>query len=348
MTACPIDSRDLAAAGPADFGTVTTVPGLAPGFTGQFTSRYLHVNGVRLHVVTGGTGPPLMLVGGWPQFWWQWRKIMPRLASDFSLVVADPRGLGASAKPGKGYDAGTAAADLLAVMDQLGYERFALAGHDVGGWLSYAVAADAPERISRLVLMEASLPGISQDPGILPDDTPGTGRLWHLMFSRLSDASERLAQGREQACLRGQFAVNGATPAAIPPDSAEVYLRALSQPGALHAAFRYYREVKATIRQNRQRARSRPLPMPVLAIGGAASRGDTVAADARAIARDVTPLTIDGCGHYVPEEAPDELLGALSDFFHDAGATSNALHDVRGVCQLKGVTSVSFVTCVRR
>ena len=328
MNAHPIDSRDPAADGPAAFGTVATVPGLALGFTDQFTSRFLHVNGVRLHVVTGGTGPPLMLVGGWPQFWWQWRKIMPRLASDFSLVAADPR-------PGRLRQARERLRrrhrrrDLLSVMEQLGYERFALVGHDVGACLSYAAAADAPERILRLVLMEAALPGISEGPSILPDDTRSTGRLWHFMFNQLSDVNERLVEGREEIYFGDQFAVRGATPAAIPPDSVEVYLRALRQPGALHAAFHYYREVEATIKQNRQRARSRPLPMPVLAIGGAASRGDTVAADTRTIARDVTPLTIDGCGHYVPEEAPDELLGALSNFLHDVSVLSDFLHDER-------------------
>jgi pimeloyl-ACP methyl ester carboxylesterase len=308
------ESRDPATAGSAAFGTVTTVPDLPPGFTDRFASRHVCVNGVRLHVVTGGTGPPLLLVGGWPQFWWQWRKIMPRLADRFSLVVADPRGLGASAKPETGYDAGTAAADLLGVMQQLGYERFALVGHDVGMWLSYAAAADAPERISQLVLIEANLPGISEPPSALPDDTRGIDRQWHFMFNRLKDVNERLVEGREEIYFGNQFAVKGATPAAIPPSSVNVYLRALRQPGALHAAFQYYRALDATIRQNRQRARRRSLPIPVLAVGGAASRGDSVAADVRAIADDVTPLTIDACGHYIPEEAPSELLAALDDF----------------------------------
>jgi pimeloyl-ACP methyl ester carboxylesterase len=299
------------------FGTVTTLPDLPADFTNQFTSQYCPVDGVRLHVVTGGTGPPLMLVGGWPQFWWQWRKIMPRLAAHFSVVVIDPRGLGASDKPEAGYDTGTAAADLLGVMDQLGHHRFSLVGHDVGMWLSYAAAADAPERISRLVLMEANLPGISPPPSALPDDNRGIDRLWHFMFNRLPEVNERLVEGREDIYFGNQFAVKGATPTAMPVASVEVYLRALRQPGALHAAFHYYRALEATIKQNRERARRKPLQMPVLAVGGGEHRAETVAADVRAIARDVTPLTIDGCGHYVAEEAPTEILAAMLKFLLD-------------------------------
>ena len=138
---------------------------------------------------------------------------MPWLASDFSLVVADPRGLGASAKSEKGYDADTAAGNLLSVMEQLGYERFALVGHDVGACLSYAAAADAPERILRLVLIEAALPGISEGPSILPDDTRSTGRLWHFMFNQLSDVNERLVEGREEIYFGDQFAVRARDPA---------------------------------------------------------------------------------------------------------------------------------------
>ena len=131
------------------FGTVAGVPDLPAGFADRFRSNLYTLDGIRLHAVTGGSGTPLLLVCGWPQFWWQWRKVMPALADAHSVVAVDPRGVGRSDKPGTGYDTGTAAADLIALMDRLGHERFDLIGQDVGMWVGDALAADAPERVRR-------------------------------------------------------------------------------------------------------------------------------------------------------------------------------------------------------
>src|SRR6516165_11235018 len=111
--------------------------------------------------VTGGQGPPLLLVHGWPQLWYQFRLIMPALARDFSVVAVDQRGIGLSDKPPDGYDTATLANDLVALMDALGHQRFALYGTDVGMPIAYALAADHRDRVDRLVVSEAPLPGIS-------------------------------------------------------------------------------------------------------------------------------------------------------------------------------------------
>ena len=95
-------------------GSVSGAPHLPEGFTGTFTSRYIDTGGLRQHVVTGGGGPPLLLVHGWPQTWYAWRLVMPALARDFAVVAPDPRGTGLSGKPEDGYDTGTLAADLAA------------------------------------------------------------------------------------------------------------------------------------------------------------------------------------------------------------------------------------------
>jgi pimeloyl-ACP methyl ester carboxylesterase len=102
------------------FGTVSGVPGLPGGFAGRFESRLTDVDGVRLHTVSGGDGPPLLLVGGWPQTWYAWRYVMPRLAEDFRVIAVDPRGVGVSDAPYEGYDSGTLARELVALMDRLG------------------------------------------------------------------------------------------------------------------------------------------------------------------------------------------------------------------------------------
>ena len=125
-------------------GSVSGAPNLPAGFTDTFTSRYVDAGELRLHAVTGGDGPPLLLVHGWPQTWYAWRLMMPALARDFSVVAVDQRGIGLSDKPQDGYDTATLASDLVALMDALGHQRFALYGTDIGMPIAYALAADHP------------------------------------------------------------------------------------------------------------------------------------------------------------------------------------------------------------
>ncbi|MGY4766805.1 alpha/beta fold hydrolase [Kribbella sp. CWNU-51] len=134
-------------------------PGLGCPVT--FTSRYVDAGDVRLHAVVGGDGPPLLLVHGWPETWYAWRLLMPALARDFQVVAVDQRGIGLSDKPEDGYDTATLANDMVAAMDALGHERFAVVGCDTGLLIAYAVAADHPDRVDHLVVGEAPIPGVS-------------------------------------------------------------------------------------------------------------------------------------------------------------------------------------------
>lgn len=152
---------------PAGRGSVSGAPNLPHGFTDTLASRYVVANGLRQHVVTGGEGPPLLLVHGWPQTWYSWRHVMPALALDHAVVAVDQRGIiGLTDKPA-GYDTGTLVTDLVEMMDVLGHERFALFGTDTGMAIAYAVAADHPDRVERLVLAEAPLPGVSPSPPLV-------------------------------------------------------------------------------------------------------------------------------------------------------------------------------------
>ncbi|MFJ6700053.1 alpha/beta fold hydrolase [Streptomyces sp. NPDC091272] len=164
------------------------------------------------------------------------------------------------------------------------------------------------------MLAEAAFPGISDDPSATPLATRAVEATWHFMFNRLPSVNEKLVEGREDLYFRDQFAAKGATPGAMHPDVIDVYIEALRQPGALHASFQYYRALDVTILQNQKQTLT-PLSMPVLAVGGAAFRGAGVADDVRRIATDVKKLVIEGCGHYVPEEAPDTFVSALLSFF---------------------------------
>jgi pimeloyl-ACP methyl ester carboxylesterase len=293
-------------------GSVSGVPHLPEGFTDTFTSRYVDTGQLRLHAVTGGEGPPLLLVHGWPQTWYQFRLVMPTLARDFQVVAVDQRGIGLSDKPEDGYDTGTLAGDLVALMDILGHQRFALVGFDTGMLISYALAADHPDRVERLVVGEAPLPGISPPtPLILPPQA--VDRLWHIPFNQLAETNEQLVRGREDIFIGAEYTASAGTNK-LPANAVGYYIdRLASDPEALHGSFQLYRAFPATAAQNEQR-KTRRLPMPVLAIGGAESSGAMVADTMQLVADDVQRLVIPGCGHWLAEQAPEELLAALTAF----------------------------------
>jgi len=293
-------------------GSVSGAPDLPAGFASTFTSRYVDTGDLRLHAVTGGEGPPLLLVHGWPQLWYQFRMIMPGLAQDFSVVAVDQRGIGLSDKPPSGYDTATLASDLVALMDALGHPRFALYGTDVGMPIAYALAADHRDRVDRLVVSEAPLPGISPSPPLfLPP--PLNAMLWHLAFNQLpGKINEALVTGREDIFFGAEFDASAGTHK-LPADAVRYYIDTLKDPDYLRGTFEFYRAIPATSEQNQKR-KERRLTLPVLAIGGAESSGEGVGNTMKLAADDVQTLVLADCGHWVAEQAPEQLLTALTAF----------------------------------
>jgi len=293
-------------------GSVSGAPNLPAGFTDTFTSRYVDTGQVRLHAVTGGEGPPLLLVHGWPQFWYQFRMIMPALARDFSVVAVDQRGIGLSDQPADGYDTATLASDLVALMDALGHPRFALYGTDVGMPIAYALAADHRDRVDRLVVSEAPLPGISPSPPLfLPP--PLNAMLWHLAFNQLpGKVNEALVTGREDIFFGAEFDASAGTNK-LPDHVVRYYIDTLKDPDHLRGSFEFYRAIPATTAQNQKRVQQR-LTLPVLAIGGSESSGEGVASTMKLAADDVQTVVLTGSGHWVAEQAPEQLLAALTAF----------------------------------
>jgi pimeloyl-ACP methyl ester carboxylesterase len=297
-------------------GSVSGAPHLPAGFTDTFTSRYIDTGEVRLHAVIGGDGPPLLLVHGWPETWYAWRLLMPTLARDFQVIAVDQRGMGLSDKPEGGYDTGTLANDLVALMDALGHQRFAVVGHDTGFAISYALAADHPDRVDRVALAEIpGSPGAAPSPPLFVPE-PINNRLWHLPFNRVDKMPEQLVEGREDIFFGYEFAVQGGQ---LPDDVVDYYVRLLSNPDALRGCFGWYRALDTTIAQDEERKRRR-LSMPVLAIGGEASYGEHVGEAMELVADDVQSVVIPGTGHWVAETAPDQMLAALTAFLAPASA----------------------------
>jgi pimeloyl-ACP methyl ester carboxylesterase len=282
----------------------------------DFTSRFINTDGLRQHVVIGGDGPPLLLVHGWPQFWYAWRLVMPALARDFSVIAVDQRGRGLTSKPppgpsGHGYDTGALANDLAALMDALGHQRFSVVGHDTGMDIAYALAADHHGRVDRLAVAEAVLPGVAPSPPIFVPG-PVNEILFHLMFNRLPTMNDQLVHGREDIFFGFIFDVEAFNK--LPGQAVRVYIDDLADSlASLRGSFGFYRAVDTTTAQNQQRAKT-PLTLPVLAIGGAESAGTAVGDAMKLAATNVQTLVIPGCGHFVPDEAPKQLLAALIPF----------------------------------
>jgi pimeloyl-ACP methyl ester carboxylesterase len=294
-------------------GSVSGAPNLPDGFAATFASRYVDSGDVRLHAVIGGHGPPLLLLHGWPETWYAWRMLMPALAGDFEVIVPDHRGVGLSDKPKDGYDVGTLAADMAALMDALGHERFAVYGTDVGMPIAYALAADRPERVLRLVVSEAPLPGITPSPPLFVPPVLNA-RLYHLMFNQLpAEVNEALVRERESIFFGAEFDASAGTKK-LPAEVVEYYVDRVSHdPDALRGSFEFYRRIPETSAQNEQR-KERRLTMPVLAIGGAESAGAGVEATMKLVADDVQGVVLAGAAHWVAEQAPEELLAALTEF----------------------------------
>ena len=196
-------------------------------------------------------------------------------------------------------------------MDVLGHDRFAVAGHDTGMWIGYALAADHPNQVNRLAVAETPLPGVSPSPPLFANAHLNNA-LWHFAFNRLAAVNDRLVTGRETVYFGWQFATKAARP--LPDYAVQHYIGTLAaDPVALHASFAIYRALDATIAQNQQR-KTRRLTLPVLGIGGEKSLGGQVADTMKLAADDVQTLVVPGCGHHPPEESPKETLAALTAF----------------------------------
>lgn len=264
------------------------------------------VDGIDLHYVTAGDGPPLVLLHGWPQTWYEWRDVIPHLAETHTVVAPDLRGMGDSEKPHDGYDKDTVAGDVRELVHELGHgdDAVAVVGHDWGMPTAYAYAAQYRDEVRALAVLEAGIPGVREDE---------KRKMWHTRFHQVRDLPERLVAGRERAYLSWFYREGAYDPAAIDERARDEYVRCYSAPGGLRGGFEYYRAYETDVEHNREHAEE-PLEIPVLALGGEASFGELAIVDMRAVATDVRGEVVDRAGHWIPEERPDYFVDRLRAF----------------------------------
>ena len=282
-----------------------------------FEHRFETVGGVRLHYVTGGKpdGDVVVLLAGFPESWFAWRKLMPLLSPAYRIIAPDLPGQGDSDRPLGGYDTQTLATRVHGLLHQLRIGRYALVAHDVGAWVAYPYAALFGDEVRRLVLMDAGIPGITL-PEALPTAPERAWRTWHFAFHSLPDLPEMLIAGREREYLDWFLRRKTANPETFSDADIAEYLRTFVKDGGLRAGLAYYRAATLSAQQNRELSAKAKLQMPVLALGSDQGSIADMASPLKAFAEDVHGAVITNCGHFLPEEQPAAVAEELIAFLN--------------------------------
>jgi pimeloyl-ACP methyl ester carboxylesterase len=285
----------------------------APGFAQDlkyspaFRLQNIATNGTTIHVRVGGKGPAVVLLHGYGETGDMWVPLAVALARDHTVIVPDLRGMGLSARADKGFDKNNQAEDVAGVMDALKVASADVVAHDIGNMVAFAFAARHPERVTRLVLMDAPVPGVGPWEDILKNPL-----LWHFRFG--GPDMERLVAGRERIYLDRFWNEFSADPKRFTEASRRHYARLYARPGAMRAGFSQFAAFDQDAIDNRKFLEKGRLKMPVLAVGGERSFGPTMAAVMRAGADDVTEAVIKDSGHWLMEEQPAATVAAIRPF----------------------------------
>ncbi|MER6829993.1 alpha/beta hydrolase [Streptosporangium sp. NPDC000563] len=277
----------------------------------EITHHRVAVNGTTLHYVAAGTGgSPILLVHGFPETWWAFRKLIPLLAVDHRVFAVDLRGFGDSDNGPGEYDSRTSAEDLHLLIARLGVGAVHLTGQDISGATVFRLATTHPEDVLSFTAIEMGLPGFGLE--MLADVTHGGA--WHIGVLVAQGIPEMLLVGREREFL-GQYAFPGmsATPGAITDADIDEFVRTYARPHGWRGAIGLYRSMLKDGPEINALAESPGLSAPVLAVGagGGSFTADTMS---RAASTEVSSVSLDGVGHYAAMEAPEELAKVIHDF----------------------------------
>jgi len=279
----------------------------APAQTEAIASRIAQVDGVKLHYLTAGHGPAVLLLHGYTQTSRMWRPIIPLLAAKFTVIAPDLPGIGDSDIPADGLDMKNAAVRIHALVKSLGVEKARVVGHNIGLMVAYAYAAQFPSETEKLVVMDAFLPGVAGWEDVY--NNPG---IWHFRFN--GPTPEALVRGRERTYFDyfwNDFASDKTH--SIPEADRAAYAAAYARPGRMRAGWAYFVSFQQAAKDFAQLSQTK-LTMPVLAIGGEKANGQVLGEQMKIVATDATMVVLKDCGHWVLEEKPKETTDALMKF----------------------------------
>jgi pimeloyl-ACP methyl ester carboxylesterase len=282
--------------------------GAEPAFPSSFKTRTVAMaDGATLFVRSGGAGPAVVLIHGFGDTGDMWAPLAQALAKTHLVIVPDLRGMGRSSKPAGGYDKKSQAVDIRTVVTAFKQDHADVVGHDIGTMVAYAYAASYPDKVDRLVVMDAPVPGIAPW-----DQIVLWPALWHFNFGGRD--AERLVAGRERIYLDRFWNEFAGTPSKIDEATRRHYTKLYAQPGAMRAAFAQFntiatKDVADNIAFSRQK-----LPMPVLAIGGEKSFGANMAVVMRNAADNVRQEVVPDAGHWLMEESTATTVGLIGNF----------------------------------
>lgn len=272
-------------------------------------SRYATVNGVRLHYVVAGSGDPVLLLHGWPETWYAWRKVIPVLAARFTVVAPDMRGYGDSERPAGGYDKVTVATDVHELMGSLGFGRVHLVVQDMGGPVGFAYAASFPADVRDFVFIESAVPGFGLEAAM----DVAHGGSWHMGFNMAQGISELLVAGRERAFIEYFYRRGTLHPDALTRADIDEYARSYVA-GGLVASFNSYRTLFDDAKVNREKLAVNRLALPVLSLAAEKGFGGLSHASIAQVADHVEQQTIADAKHFLVQDQPQAAAEAILNF----------------------------------
>lgn len=275
--------------------------------TSDIVDKTADVDGLKLHYLTAGKGPTIILLHGYTQTSRMWRPLIPLLAARFTVIAPDLPGIGESEIPKDGLDMKSAAIRIHALARSLGVQKAEIVGHDIGLMVAYAYAAQFPAETEKLVLMDAFLPGVKGWEAVYDDP-----HMWHFRFS--GPTPEALVRGREDiyfAWFWNDLAADRNH--SLSEADRKAYVQEYARPERMAAGWGYFAAWPETAKEFAEMAETK-LTIPVLSIGGEKSAGAVLGDQARIVATDVKVIVLPNTGHWIMEERPNETMDALLKF----------------------------------
>ncbi len=286
-----------------------SVPAVAQ--SNKYESHTANLSAVKIHYLKAGTGKKtLVLIHGFGDTSHMWIPLFDEFGKDCTIIAPDMRGLGESSRPVAGYDKKTIAADIHELMKSLGVEKINLVGHDIGLMVAYAYAAQYPNDVEKLALLEAPIPGI----GDIWERIYTTPALWHFHFVNSPIALE-LVKGRERLFLEHFWQTLSPHPETFPEADRRFYAKSYAQAGAMRAAFEMFKTFNSQDATDNRGFAERKLTMPILTIEGDKAMGGALETQSKIVANNVASIILTDTGHWLMEQRPAETKAELKKFF---------------------------------